>query len=128
MAQNRASGAAANAYGRETAPKIAGALGATMNGTTSNEAMLDGKRVVIKIAGKNTTSVGVTYGMLEGLDSVIAAFQHKTGAYEVFTLAASVFSQHARDSRSSGSDGRVGLVTRKIFETLGQKIKVVRNI
>lgn len=128
MTQNRSSGAAANAYGRETAPKIAAALGATMNGSDSNEATLDGKRVVIKIAGKNTTSVGVTYSMLEHLDTVIAAFQHKTGPYEVFALPADVFLQHARDSKTSSSVGIVGLVTRKIFETVGRKIKVVRGV
>ena len=73
MPQNRVSGAAANTYGRETAPKIAAALGATMLGSESNEAVLNGQRVVIKCAGKNTTSVGVTYSMLDSLDSVIAA-------------------------------------------------------
>lgn len=128
MGQNRESGAAANAYGRETAPKIAGVLGATMLGSESNEALLDGKRVVIKIAGKNTTSVGVTYSMLEGLETVIAAFQHKTGPYEVFSLSAPVFLNHARDSRSGGGDARVGLVSRKVFETFGKRIKVVRNV
>lgn len=73
MAQDRVSGAAANTYGRETAPKIATAIGATMLGSESNKAVLNGQRVVIKCAGKNTTSVGVTYSMLDSLDSVIAA-------------------------------------------------------
>jgi len=128
MGQNRTTGAAANAYGRETAPKIAAALGAVMRGSESNEAVLDGKPVVIKIAGKNTTSVGVTYSMLDNIETVYAAFQHKTGPYEVFALPSSLFLENARDSRSGGGDSRVGLVTRKVFETLGKKVKVVRNI
>ena len=96
-----------------------------MVGSKSNEATLDGRPVVIKIAGKNTTSVGVTYSMLDTVETVFAAFQHKTGPYEVFSLPASMFLLNARVSRSGG---RVGLVTRNVFETLGKRVKVVKNI
>ena len=128
MPQNRESGAAGNVFGHETAPKIAAALGATMNGTTSNEALYNGHRVVIKCAGKNTTSVGVTYTMLDELDLVLAAFQHKDGSFDVYALAPDEYRQHMRDSRSSGADGRVGLVTKKVFEERGKRIKIVRNV
>jgi hypothetical protein len=57
VAQNRESGAAGNAFGHENAPKIAEAIGAIMLGGASNEANWNGIAVVIKTAGKNTTSV-----------------------------------------------------------------------
>lgn len=126
MVQTTQSGAAANTFGRETAPKIAREIGAAMTGPQSNEAILDGKHVVIKCAGKHTTSIGVTYTMLKKLDAVIGAFQHKTGAYQVFSLPAAVFAANARDSASASAHGRVGLVTKKVFEAEGKLIKVVR--
>jgi len=128
MAQNRESGAAGNTFGHETAPKIAAALGATMLGTSSNEARLGDARVVIKCAGKNTTSVGVVYDMLERLDTVLAAFQHKDGYFDVYSLPAAEFAKHARDSRSAGADGNVGLVTKKVFVESGKRIKIVRGL
>lgn len=127
MPQDRESGAAGNAFGHETAPRIAAALGATMLGSMSNEAVYEGRRVVIKCAGRNTTSVGVTYGMLDSLDLVLAAFQHRDGSFDVYALAPDEYRRHMRDSRSGGAEGRVGLVTRKVFEEHGRRIRIVRT-
>jgi hypothetical protein len=126
MAQDRESGAAGNAFGHETAPRIAKAIGATMLGTASNEATWKGQNVVIKCAGKNTTSVGVTCAMLDTLDLVLAAFQHKDGSFDVYSLAPDVYQKHMRDSRSRLGEGRVGLVTKKVFEENGKRIRLVR--
>jgi hypothetical protein len=54
MTQDRASGAAADKWGRETARKIASKIGAVMKGRTSNEAQLDGETIVIKCAASAT--------------------------------------------------------------------------
>ncbi len=126
MTQDRKSGAAANAYGHETAPKIAAALGASMTSTMSNEASYNGQRVVIKCAGKNTTSVGVTHEMLERLDLVLAAFQHKDGSYDVYSLSPEEYRTQMRESRSSGAEGRIGLVSKTVFANCGKRIKIVR--
>jgi hypothetical protein len=75
MAQDQISGAAANEWGRVTARAIASKIGAIMKGQTSNEALLEGKTVVIKCAASATDSVGVTFKMLDRLDSIIGAFQ-----------------------------------------------------
>jgi hypothetical protein len=128
MPQDRESGAAGNAFGHDTAPKIAAALGATMIGNASNEATYQGQHVVIKCAGKNTTSVGVTYTMLDSLDLILAAFQHKDGSFDVYSLGSDAYRQHMRDSRSRGADGTVGLVTKKVFEQHGKRIKIVRHV
>ncbi len=126
MPQDRKTGAAGNQFGHENAPKIAEAIGATLTRDGTNEAMWEGKRAVIKSARKNTSSVGVTYSMLDTLDVVIAAFQHRTGPYDVYVLPAARFAELAVDSRSSGAAGGVGIVSRKAFMEEGKRIKVVR--
>ena len=68
MPQDRDSGAAGDAFGRQTAPQIAHAIGAVMHSRTSNKAAFRGLRAVIKCAGRRTTSVGVTYKMLAELE------------------------------------------------------------
>src|SRR5437879_4796077 len=91
MAQNQQSGAAGNAFGRITAPKIARAIGATMIRKGSNEATHGGKHVVIKCAGQGTQSVGVSKKMLPTLDAVVGAFQRTDGAFKVYSLRADVY-------------------------------------
>jgi hypothetical protein len=61
--------------------------------------------------------------MLKTLDVIIAAFQHKTGAFEVYTLPASRFAELAAESRSSE---HVGIVLKKAFVEEGQRIKVIK--
>lgn len=103
MTQDRASGAAANKWGRETARKIASEIGAKMEGRTSNEARLEGKRTVIKCAASATDSVGVTFKMLDRLDSIIAAFQLDDGSFELWSLSPEKFREGMRDTRSKGA-------------------------
>lgn len=120
MTQDQASGAAANEWGRVTARAIASKIGAVMTGRTSNEALLDGKKIVIKCAATATDSVGVTFKMLDRLDSIIGAFQLDDGSFELWSLSPEKFRQEMRDTRSRGSAaGKVGLVRRDIFEKSG---------
>jgi hypothetical protein len=126
MPQDRLTGAAGNAFGRATAPLIAKAIGATMLGSRSNEAVLGGNRVVIKCAAPNTTSIGVTYVMLERLHSVVGAFQQTNGSFSVILLPVTIFASEQRLSRSQGaSKGKVGLVSRSVFERKGTKLRTV---
>ena len=98
-----------------------------MLGSRSNEAALGGKRVVIKCAARNTNSIGVTYLMLERLHSVIGAFEQTNGSFNVISLPVTVFTANQRPSRSQGaSEGKVGLVSRSVFESKGTEIKAVR--
>ncbi len=127
MAQDQSSGASGNAFGRETAPKIAAAMGAIMLGTESNRAVWGDKQVVIKCAGENTTSVGVIYDMLDEIDVVLGAFQHKDGSFDVYALSPDAFREHARDSKSAGAGGRVGLVSKQIFARHGRRVKLVKK-
>jgi len=73
--------------------------------------------VVIKCAASATDSVGVTFKMLERLDSIIGAFQLDDGSFELWSLSPEKFRQEMRDTRSRGSAaGKVGIVRRDFFE------------
>jgi hypothetical protein len=127
MTQDRASGAAANEWGRVTARAIASKIGAVMKGRTSNEATLDGKKVVIKCAASTTDSVGVTFKMIDRLDSIIGAFQLDDESFELWSLSPERFRQEMRDTRSRGSAaGKVGIVRRDSFEKRGSLLARVR--
>lgn len=127
MTQDRASGATANEWGRTTARAIASKIGAVMKGRTSNEATLEGKKVVIKCAASATDSFGVTFKMLDRLDSIIGAFQLDDGSFELWSLSPEKFRQEMRDTRSRGSAaGKVGLVRRGVFERSGMLLARVR--
>jgi predicted HNH restriction endonuclease len=121
MAQDKESGAAASRWGLETARQVASQLGATMKEGRSNEAFFKGQRVVIKCAAVSTDKVGVTYKMLEKLDSVIAAFEDDDGALELWSLQTGQFraAMHAR------SQGEQGMVRRDFFRSDGKFLRKV---
>ena len=127
MSQDQESGVTGDAFGTKTAPLIAERIGAVMLSSTSNEATYHGETVVIKCARPRTTSVGVTYLMLERLHKVIGAFQQDDGTFAVIALPASIFKQKMRETRSQGpSAGRVGIVSKRVFEQDGQPLCDVR--
>lgn len=127
MTQDRLTGAAANDWGFATARAIASKVGAVMKGRMSNEATFDGKKVVIKCAASATGSVGVTFKMLDRLDSIIGAFQLDDGSFELWSLSPEKFREEMRDTRSKGSSaGKVGLVRRDFFERNGMLLVRVR--
>jgi hypothetical protein len=96
-------------------------------GRISNEATLNGETVVIKCAASATGSVGVTFKMLDSLDSIIAAFQLYDGSFELWSLAPEKFHQEMRDTRSMGSSaGKVGIVSKAFFEKNGKLFARIR--
>jgi len=126
LAQDRTRGAAAAEWGKRTGKALAQKLGATDLSPNSNACRLDGLRVAIKCAAPATDSVGVTYKMLEHLDAVIGAFQREDGAFDLWSLAPSVFKEHVRDSKSKRSRGKTGLVRRDVFESRGKAVGQLR--
>lgn len=126
MYQTRESGAKAARFGHDAAKKLAAKLGATKVSKTGNEFELDGRRICIKTARKKTSSVGVTYKMLERLDGVIGAFEDETNTFHLYEISPDKFSREMRETRSKGpSKGRVGLVSKRIFETEGEKVGIL---
>jgi hypothetical protein len=65
--------------------------------------------------------------MLKRLDAVVGAFQRDDGAFELWSLAAPLFEDHMRETRSRGpSAGKVGLVTKDVFRAKGKQLGRVR--
>lgn len=127
MPQDRETGAAANEWGRETARRIAAKIDASAPRGSSNECLLDGDRIVIKCARMGTSSVGVTYKMLDRLDGILGAFETENGTYDLFLLTPEEFREHMTPTRSRGaSAGRVGLVAKAFFLALGESRGSVR--
>jgi hypothetical protein len=98
-----------------------------MKGRASNEATLDGKKVVIKCAASATDSVGVTFKMLDRLDSIIGAFQLDDESFELWSLSPEKFRRAMRGTRSRGpAAGKVGIVRRDFFQESGRLLARVR--
>jgi hypothetical protein len=123
MGQDQISGMTANVFGRQMGRTIAAALGAEPLTNNGNEFSLGGSRVAIKCAKVRTTSVGVTYTMLDRLTEVIGAFETAAGTYDLYALPAARFRERMRATRSTGSSaGKVGLVSRSVFLSEGRFI------
>ena len=126
VGQSRESGARANAWGRETADKIARQIGAKKINPNANEYRLDDQTVTIRCARSTTNTVGVTYKMLERIDRVIAALENDAGQFELYSLSPSQYSDKMRGTRSTGpSAGRVGMVRVSEFRNNGQHMETV---
>ena len=126
MTQDSKSGAEASRWGRETARKIAAAIGASTPTSTSNECLFEGRRVVIKCAAPKTSSVGVTYLMLERISEVIGAFQLEGAIFDVWSLPTAVVLETLRPTASRGaSAGKVGIVSRATFYEKGKNVQRV---
>lgn len=117
------SGAKGNEFGRTIGPMIARALGARVLGSGSNEAELNGQRIVVKCASPQTPSVGVTKQMLTRIDAVVGAFQNPDGTFEVISLPVAICRQEMYDSRSSGArGGGTKMINRATFRAQGTRI------
>jgi hypothetical protein len=121
MPQDSESGGRAARWGRETADRIAQAIGASDLAAASNECILDGKRAVIKCAAAATDSVGVTYRMLGRLDTIVAAFQSDDDSFELWSLMPDQFRDAMRDSAGVGR-GKTGLVRKDYFKSNGRAL------
>ena len=121
MSQDRQSGASANQWGRETARKLINAFGGKSTSKTSNEFIKDGESLVMKCANLDTTSVGVSYKMLERIDGIIAAFAISSSGFALYRMDPGKFKEVMRETRSRGpSAGKVGLVTKASFIAEGK--------
>jgi hypothetical protein len=126
MTQDRNTGAAGNDYGRDCGEMIANLLGAKKirTGRSSNECLLNGKRVIIKCArSKRPQQVGVYAQMFDRLDAVIGAFENPDGSYHVYEMPLDKFKDRMRFREYVHGDR--GLMKRTVFEEDGT---LLRNI
>ncbi|MFX1487297.1 MAG: hypothetical protein ACFFBS_09435 [Promethearchaeota archaeon] len=125
--QNRESGARANKYGREYAKIIAAKIGAKSISETSNEFVLQGRKITIRCARHSTNNLGVTYSMLERVDVIYAALEQENGKYDLYEIKPSIFKRNMRETRSRGrSAGKVGLVRKSVFVSKGNFVCSVK--
>ena len=62
--------------------------------------------------------------MLKRLGGIIGAFQVEDGMYELYELSPHDFSDNMRPTRSKGAAaGKVGLVSKSVFERKGRSIQ-----
>ncbi len=125
MSQDKESGAKAVKYGLETAKLIADKLYYKKIGySRSNEYENEGKRVVIKCARAKTTSIGVSYKMLDRISSVLACFERDNGDYDIYEISPHIYRSVMSPTRSKGSSvGRVGIVKRSDIIKNGKYIQ-----
>lgn len=124
--QSKKSGARANAWGRETADKIAKTLGAKKINPNANEYKLNDQAVTIRCARSTTNTVGVTYKMLDRISSVIAALENDAGQFDLYAITPEMYSKEMRATRSKGpSSGRVGMVRTVYFRNHGDFIRTI---
>jgi hypothetical protein len=123
MPQDAQSGGEANRWGRETAKAIAQRIGAVPVSETSNEFALHGRLITIRSARKGNASVGVTYDMLDRVDSVLAVFQREDGTFDMYEMSPSLYSMFMRDSKH---EGKVGLVSKSDFTRYGSHSQPVQ--
>ena len=121
MPQNSETGARANEYGRTTARRIAENIGAKSTSKTSNEFELQGRQITIRCARFSTDDFGVTYNMLQRLDSILGALEQENGAYKLYELTPKMFQKYMRETKSKGpSAGKVGVVNKAVFVNNGK--------
>lgn len=122
MPQDRASGAAAAAYGLEMGRALAKLLGASPLRAGSNEVRWNHRQAVIKSCREANTSFGITTAMLERLDVALVAIEDRTGAYDVYEFPVDRFRAKMRDSMSGRADGKVKLLARSEVERQGRTV------
>jgi len=133
MGQNVDTGRAGNDFGHRMALYAAKHLGTKLldTGNKSNEAMLDGQRVVLKSAHKRTSVIGVTLNVLANVQSIVAVLEDKGKQtdgmhhYTIYRVPAEWYKKYMVPSRSSPSAARtVRMVScsmiRKHGEVIGQ--------
>jgi hypothetical protein len=127
MPQDRESGAEASRYGHDCARQIANAIGAKMRNDKVTSACGTTSESLSKLPIAKTSSVGVLYHMIDRLDAVLGAFEERDGEYRVMQLPIARCAAVMEPTRSTGaSAGRVGMVSRKLFEDEGRLVGVVR--
>lgn len=122
MGQDRESGARANAFGHEAARVIAEKIGAVSVSDRSNEFAYEGRLITIRCARGKNFQVGISYEMLERVDSVVAAFDEAGVGYTLYEMTPALYKKHMRDSKG---EGRIGLVQKGAFLKFGKVLSTV---
>lgn len=112
MVQNQESGAAGNKYGHMMGEKVAKFLGTKLLTKSSNEMILDGRRIIIKSARRKTPEIGISINMLERVDGIIAAIENGDGTYNLYQIETQWYKEKMTQSKSrSDLKGKINKVS-----------------
>lgn len=124
MVQDKDTGRAANAFGRENAERVAKYLGAEKLSKNSNEAIHNGKRIVIKSARQRTPEIGLSEATLSRINYVVASLENEEANYVLYKINPAWYRRHMVPSRSkSPSAHKIWMIScRLIREKLKKNI------
>lgn len=130
--QTENSGRAGHNFGHRMGEFAAKHLGTELirdSSIRSNEAFLQGDRVVIKSAHKRTTKIGVPHNVLDRVDSVIAVLEDKNGSYNdvhkysIYKISSDWFKSTMTPSHSSEyAKKKVGMTSCSGIRYNGEKL------
>src|SRR3972149_596759 len=100
MVQDKDTGKAANAFGRENAKRVAKYLGAEMLSKNSNEAIYNRETIVIKSARQRTPEIGLSEAMLSRIDYVVASLENEESNLVLYKINPAWYRRHMVASRS----------------------------
>lgn len=78
--------------------------------------------MTIRCAQIGNNQIGVTYGMLDRVDAIIAAFEVEKNQYKLIEISPALYKKFLRDSKN---EGHVGLVQKRYLEAHGKTFHIV---
>lgn len=123
--QDTASGQRAQAWGVETARKVAAVLGAekATDQPMANEFFLDGRRVAIKCAGPATTQCGLTNTMRDRVDYIVCASQNADGSFSLYKVTPSQWAEYAhKPPEHNRNFGYLTHISRSVYRRIGEDL------
>lgn len=125
MTQTQRTGAEANAFGKRMAEIVAEKIGAVKVNSDGNEFLWNEKRITIRSAHKSNAYVGVLSGMLDRVDTILAAIESKVkDEFQVWVMNKETYEIHAKPQVKNPN---IAQVSTKVFKEHGDLIDKVRD-
>lgn len=124
-AQDTASGQRAQAWGVQTARRIADVLGAKKadDQPMANEFFMDGQRVAIKCARPATTQCGLTNTMRNRVDYIVCASQNADSSFNLYKVTPSQWEEHAHNPPEHNRNfGYLTHLSRSVYRRIGEDL------
>lgn len=101
MPQDRESGARARKWGYTMGQKVSDYIGATLlEPGQSNEAIWNGRNILIKAAHYGVPQIGATPATLDRIDAIIAVLEDPDGEFSLYEIAPAWFKKEMKPSLS----------------------------
>ena len=125
MSQDRESGARANRFGREMAPRIATLFGGHQPYKNINLFQIDGQWITIRSSRIKTRRVGVLNSVEKQIDSVWAAFEFEPSLFEIFRMPRDIWAVKAHKASKNVNQKQMSMTVFKKFDrALGVTVRL----